>query len=347
MMLLSNGTVLAHNEDWVQVNPTAWYPLTPGQPGATPGLDKSYINGAWGPASNMNVGREYFPSAVLPNGNLFVLGGEFSGPQSLQNFATSGEIYNPTSGPNGGWQPGWTSTLPDPVAQFGDDPIEVLPDGTVLCGDLSDNKTEIYHPATDTWTAGPTKKYQDQSDEETWVKLPDGSILTYDIFASAAANTFLAERFIPATATQAAHWVDASNVNPANPPTQLSNRTTVLAGTSAELGGAVLLPNGNVFITGNTGVTGNTALYNWLTNTWSAGPDVPNSVAGGDLPMAMMPNGDVLIAEWGSPFPSAGIHLWEYNPSATSAPATPRCPPHPPSRPSTIPICSCFRPDRC
>ena len=31
---------------------------------------------------------------------------------------------------------------------------------------------------------GPGKLHGDQSDEETWVKLPDGSILSYDVFAS-------------------------------------------------------------------------------------------------------------------------------------------------------------------
>src|SRR5262249_48211634 len=40
--------------------------------------------------------------------------------------------------------------------------------------------------------------YYDSSDEESWVKLGDGSILTYDIWASADLNKFYAERFIPA-----------------------------------------------------------------------------------------------------------------------------------------------------
>src|SRR5438552_3808030 len=160
MMLLSDGTVMAHGAG--QTN--TWYRLTP--------VQGSYINGTWTTLPSMSVQRQFFPSAVLPNGNVFVLGGEYA---SDTNFSNSAEIYNTLTN---SWAPGIASF---PVSQFGDDPIEVLSDGRVLVGYISGPQTYIYDPATNAWSAGPNKFYSDdRSDEETWVKLPDGRILTYE-----------------------------------------------------------------------------------------------------------------------------------------------------------------------
>ena len=65
-------------------------------------------------------------------------------------------------------------------------------------------KTYIYDPATNSWSTGPTKLYNDRSDEETWTKLADGSILSYDILG----NPQHAQRMDPTTMT----WVDAGSV---------------------------------------------------------------------------------------------------------------------------------------
>lgn len=303
MMLLSDGTVMAHGAGLTNT----WYSLTP--------VNGSYTNGTWSPLPSMSVSRQFFPSAVLPNGNVFVLGGEFA---SDQNFSRSAEIFNTATKT---WIPGIAAV---PPLQFGDVPIEVLPDGRVLAGDLFTSNTYIYNPATNTWSGGASKFYSDASDEESWVKLPDGSILTYDCQAQLSQNKFLAERYIPAP-NGPGTWVDASNLDPSNPP-------DLLTSTSRELGGAVLLPNGDVFITGNQYATfsvGNTALYHSSTNTWSAGPTIVNSVGGGDLPMAVMPNGHVLVAEYGNPFPATGIQFWEYDPTNAAQPYTLQTPPAP------------------
>src|SRR5262249_24027900 len=147
-----------------------------------------------------------------------------------------------------------------PTSQFGDDPITVLPNGDVLAGYLNGPETYVYHPATDTWrrTAGD-KLRQDASDEESWIKLPDGSILSYDIFASEADGKCEAQRYIPSQD----QWVDASILDPLNPPTLLtgSNR-------GAELGPGFLLPDGRVFL---FGANGNSAYYLPVTNTWING----------------------------------------------------------------------------
>jgi hypothetical protein len=88
----------------------------------------------------MNLGRQYFSSVVLPNGEVFVVGDGFGD--------NSPEIYNSATNV-------WTLVAPGP-AEAGAQ-AEVLPDGNVLVGALGENGTEIYHPATNTWSAGGDK----------------------------------------------------------------------------------------------------------------------------------------------------------------------------------------------
>src|SRR5438552_3013860 len=179
LMLLSDGEVL------VQATPSAtqagfgptdvWYRLTPDSTG-------NYVTGSWGSQSRMNVPRLYSPTAMLPDGRVFIVGGEYSLPFSFTNTA---EIYNPVTNV-------WTqvASVPTPltqvgsilpptaISQFGDDPIQVLPNGQILAGFFNGPETFIYNPATNSWRATTgTKLRTDASDEETWVKLPDGSIL--------------------------------------------------------------------------------------------------------------------------------------------------------------------------
>ncbi|MFO1020977.1 MAG: S8 family serine peptidase [Planctomycetales bacterium] len=266
-MLLSDGTLLVHGGDDGSYSPT-WYRYYPDATGG-------YQDGTWSQADSMNVGRLYFGSVVLPSGKIFVVGGEYAADQS---FSNSAEIYNPLTNV-------WTSVASSPKPVVGDEPTMVLPDGRVLVGNIEDPGTEIYNPLTNTWSAGGTKIRSDEtSDEETWVKLPDDSILTYDIFSSIASGTGKAERYIPSTNT----WVDASN-----------GTLPLLSSASEgyELGGAALLPDGRAFF---TGANGKTAFYDTKTNTWSQGPTMP-TFAGiqatmGDAPLAVMPNGHVLMA---------------------------------------------------
>ena len=138
MLLLSNGTVMAQAPDTTNV----WYQLTPDASG-------SYINGTISQLASMNLQRKDYTSDVLPNGNVIVVGGEESGPSGAKNFTNTGEIYNPQANT-------WTSITPFPQSEFGDDPSEVLPNGTVLAGYINGAKTYIYNPATDSWspTAG-------------------------------------------------------------------------------------------------------------------------------------------------------------------------------------------------
>ena len=84
----------------------------------------------------------------------------------------------------------------------------------MLAGYLAGPQTYIYDPAANTWTQTGTKLRNDQSDEETWIKLPDDSILSYDVFSSITDNVGHAQRDIPASGTR----VDAGT-----PPLPLSS----------------------------------------------------------------------------------------------------------------------------
>jgi autotransporter-associated beta strand protein len=290
MLLLSDGTLMIQGGSPLPTN--TWYRLTPDSTG-------NYVDGSWSSLASMNEYRYVFGSAVLPNGNVFVVGGAQSRPDPFTNTA---EIFKPASGPNGTW----TSVAPVPTpptsqflppgttaSQWGEDPIELLSNGDILAGYWHSAATYLYNPSTNTWrTTAGSRLRNDRSFEESWVKLPDGSILSYDLHASASTGTFHAQRYIPSQD----QWVDASTLSSTNPPSLLS---VAMAG--QEPGPAFLLPSGQVFYFGSDG---NTAYYTPSTNTWTAGPSEPMQVLGGtstqlvatDDTGAMMPNGDILIA---------------------------------------------------
>jgi parallel beta-helix repeat protein len=317
--LLSNGKVLI--QDGLNINPnngsTSEYLLSPQGP--------TYADGSWSQTGSLNEVRLFSSSAVLPDGRVFVVGGEYP------NFSNTCEIYNPGNGV-------WTYQDPFPQSQFGDDPIEVLspdaahPDGQVLCGYVSGSSTYLFNPdapAGSQWSqTGNSKRHNDRSDEETWVKLSDGSILSYDVYSSASQNVFQAQRYVPSTNT----WVDASTLNSANPPSILTNGSA-----GSELGPGFLLPSGKVII---FGALGNTAIYDPAANngngSWSAGPNEPVASGGTQLvasddPGAELPNGNVLISfspqgqiggNGNYTFPGP-TYIYEYNPNAAGTGSDP------------------------
>jgi hypothetical protein len=292
MLLLSDGTVLAQDAGTC-ANLNKWYKLTPTTSG-------NYVGGTWSNVASMSLQRLYYGSNMLPDGRVLVEGGEYTGAGCTQNFTNTGEIYNPLSNT-------WTAIANFPQSQFGDDPTAVLPNGTVLAGYINGAQTYIYNPATNTWSATGTKLHNDTSSkEETWVKLPDGSVLSYDIYATLATGVGHAQRYVPASGT----WVDAGT-----PP----NNLTSLA-VDDEIGPALRVPDGRILF---LGATGHTAFYNPASNTWAAGPDMPAGLGADDAPAAVLPNGHVLFAA-DTPLFNGPTHILEYDPVAnTYADVTP------------------------
>jgi hypothetical protein len=287
VMVQSGGNVANSDGTTRNVASNQWFRLTADSAG-------NYANGVWTNIHDMGTERLFYASNVLPDGRVLVLGGEYSGAASDQNWTNTGEIYDPVADT-------WSTIANFPQTRFGDDPTAVLSDGKVLVGYLSGPATYIYDPSTNTWTTGPDKRDQDRSDEETWVKLPDGSILSYNVFG----NAQHAQRYDPSTNS----WIDSGSV-----PVALATAN------SDELGPGLLLPDGRVF---QIGATSNTALYTPSTTTggtgtWTAGPSIPGGLGANDAPAAMLTNGHVLFAAGSTPSFGNTTSLFEYDPVANT-----------------------------
>jgi hypothetical protein len=298
-MLLSDGTVIVH-----VANSNSWFRLTPDNTG-------SYVNGTWSSIASMppGYGPQYFASAVLPDGRVIVEGGEYN-MSSSGVWTNLGAIYDPLADawtqvapPNGGVG-SWT--------MIGDAQSVVLANGTFMmascCADPAVDA--LFNPTTLTWTqTGGPLAYQD---EQGYELLPNGSVLTIDVWDPPAAETYN-------PATGAWSYIASTPVSLVDPT----------ACGSFEIGPAVLRPDGTlVAFGGNTGcVTTSpadpTAIYNTATGIWATGPNVPQ-ISGSyfslaDAPAALLPNGNILFAA--SPgFAQAPTHFFEFT-SATSSPA--------------------------
>ncbi|MFI5458998.1 MAG: MBG domain-containing protein, partial [Isosphaerales bacterium] len=280
MLLLSDGTVMVQGNGVTNI----WYSLAPDSTG-------SYAAGTWSQLASMSLQRLDYASNVLPDGRVFVVGGEYSGPSGGQNETPTGEIYDPVANT-------WTTIANFPQSEFGDDPTQLLPDGRVLAGYHSGPQTYIYDPNSNTWSFA-ADKLDSRSSEETWIKLPDDSILSYDI-----SDNGHAERYVPSLNK----WVATGLV-----PVSLSGSSV-----DSELGPAFLLPDGRAFF---LGATGHTAFYTPSTDTWTAGPDIPGGLACADVPGAMMPDGRILFAA--APLISNGkfsgpTTLFEFDPTTNT-----------------------------
>jgi hypothetical protein len=264
MLLLTDGTVFCQADTGSGNGGIDWWRLTPDQFG-------DYVHGSWTPLPAMHYTREYFASAVLGDGRVFVAGGEYS---NNGGDTSTAEIYDPALNT-------WTPIMAPPGwVSIGDAPCCVLPDGRVLLGSIKGPETALYDPLADVWTAGPDK-LNNSNEEETWTLLPDGSVLTVECTGS-----FQGERYVPSLA----RWVSAGT-----PPVAL------VQASSNEIGPAILLPDGRVWV---IGATGHTALYTPPATpdgvgAWAAGPDFPvdgngHLLEAKDAPACLLPNGQVL-----------------------------------------------------
>ncbi len=265
-LLLTDGTVMVQD-----VGAQDWWRLTPDNSG-------SYVKGTWTQLASLPSGYApyAFASAVLPDGRVIVEGGEYNFFQI--DWTNQGAIYDPTTNvwtvvaPPGGWN------------ILGDAESAVLPNGTFMIANCCSFPflAAMLDAKTLTWTPTGTGK-QDSYDEEGWTLLPDGTVLTVD--AENAANPTQAEKYIPASGK----WVSAGST-----VVLLSDPST------AEIGPAVLRPDGTVFATGaNSNGAGLTSIYHPPANRsergyWVPGPDIPNGNDMADAPAALLPDGNVL-----------------------------------------------------
>jgi hypothetical protein len=268
--VLTDGTIMVQDIGPNGSGSGNWYKLTPDNTG-------SYIDGTWTTLASMPSGYAplYYASAVLPNGQLIVNGGEYNGGANGV-WTTKGALYDP---PTDSWAAvappaGWTT--------IGDAQSAVLPDGTYMLANCCTTDEATYNLATKAWTATGAGK-ADINDEEGWTLLPSGQLLTVD-----ANNTSDLKHTEIMTAGS---WASAGDT-----PRKLPN-LTITGGGSHELGPQILRPDGTVLAIGATGFT---AVYDIVNKTWSSGPTFPKSgnrtYDSADGPAALLPDGNVLLA---------------------------------------------------
>jgi hypothetical protein len=311
-LVLTDGTVIAH----VSCSGT-WKKLTPDSSG-------SYVNGTWSTIATMPSGHtpRFFSSAVLPDGRVIVEGGEYN-TGCASAWTNKGSIYDPVANT-------WAN-VPPPAgwAQIGDSQATVLANGTYFQANCCDagNMSALLNATTLTWTATGTGKF-DAFDEEGWTLLPDGTVLTVDAYVFTGTCGTNTERYNPSTGA----WTSAGNT-----PSVLADCSAANAegGSSPtyEMGPQVMMYNSSVIAFGaNTANVVHSALYNTVSNTWSAGPNLPATCGSGsnlqctlaDAPATILPNGNVLFAASAGKFHTP-TKFYEYNPtgnSFSSAPST-------------------------
>jgi Kelch motif len=295
-LLLTDGTVMCH-----EYNTNRWHRLKPD-------INGSYQNGSWDvpgfTVADMPNGNDptigcvncpytplYFASAVLPDGQVVVIGGEYNGGPAV--WINIGFLYDPVTNTWSGQiaVPGTWSGIG--TGAIGDAQSTVLPNGTMLLARVRPfmpiGATDIasFDPATLTFSAlAPTGK-DDGNDQENWNILPNGKVLTVD-----STTVQRSEVYDPATNA----WEAAVD-------TQV-NLADWGAGTvnSAEVGPAILRPDGTIIAFSGTN-SGQNAVYSTATGTWAAtgmagdfpvGPGASH-YAVADGPASLLPNGNVLV----------------------------------------------------
>ena len=294
-LLLTDGTVMAQDAKYLN----KWWKLTPD-------IDGSYLKGTWTQLASLPV--SYSPDAsaeaVLDDGRVVVIGGEYSGPKEEFTLTNEGAIYDPRTDT-------WTALAAPPGFHYiGDSPCVVLPDGRFLLGDKLTKQVSALNPRTLKWTSLRSTGKNDFNAEEGWILLRGGNVLTLDVL-----DAPLAEEY--STSKQEWQAIAAVPVDLRSPTTAVGCLNYGPGGSlcyypPGEIGPAILRPDGSVFATGSFAnddpnldptSAGHTAIYDTDTRTWKKGPDFPiveyqgkkYGDNAGDEFAVLLPNGKVLV----------------------------------------------------
>jgi hypothetical protein len=312
MLLLSDGSVMVQGGG-ISNN---WYELTPDNSAATAYVSavdaQRYAHGSFTTLAQSAYQRQYYASDMLPNGDLLAAGGEYALPLNPDDTYPTNkvELYDPVANT---WTQEDDFTLSGQTDPYlGDVPSEVLADGTVLFGEKLATQTEIFDPSQPSghqWVASPSLVKDEVSGEQSWVKLPDGSIVTTAVAGVGRAT--VAERFNQGATVSQDQWVEEGPaIDGSGNPIQLWNTSL------GETGPGVLLSNGQVFFIGGAGET---ALYTPSSNSWTDGPEMLDSqghvLGANDAPAALLPNGDVIFAAGPNDSYGPPCFLLQYDPS--------------------------------
>jgi len=258
------GLALVRTDGNVMVEERAsgvWWLLIPDNSG-------EYTNGFWIPILSL---QQYdpagFASAILPDDRIIIEGGEHNFGQKVDT--TKGAILDPKTET-------WTEvTPPAGWTKIGDAPSVVLPNKKFMIGSCCSKQQALLDASTMTWASTGGGK-ADKNSEEGWTLLPNGKVLTVDM-----QNGMASEVYDPNTGK----WSRSGDL-----PFFIGNQCG--KNIVAEVGPAILRPDGTVFAVGGNCLT---AIYEPSTGTWSAGPSFPTSFVSADGPAAILPDGNVLV----------------------------------------------------
>jgi len=310
--LMTDGTIIAqqYNND---IGTGLMWKLTPDNTG-------SYINGTWSQIASLPVistvqyAPLYHASAVLPDGRLIFMGGQYNG-STVQVWTNLGAIYDPMAN---SWTPVTAPSFFSPY--LGDACSVVLENGTFMLADPfyqlispPDAAAALLNAEALTWTQTGSFK-SDSNNQEGWTLLPNGDVLTVDVYVGVTPY--------PGTPTNS----EIYNPSTGNWSTAGSTINTLTDPINFQTGPAVLLPNGNVFAVGDQV---NSALYNSSTGIWRTGPTLPvgpgseGQLGCMDAPAALLPDGNVLLAVSPiNPVYTSPTYFYEFNGSAFTLTAT-------------------------
>ncbi len=283
-VLLTNGQVLFQ----IAGTSNRWATLTPTSTG-------SYINGTWANVASSTLTRLDDSTQVLQNGNVYVAGGEYG------TGGFSSEIYNPFTN---SWTAGPTTSL----GTIDDAESMLLPNGNVLQYVVGGTTSLIYNVSANTYSSAIPIVSGRNLDEQTWVKLPDGSILATD---GEFADTNTSERFIPSQN----QWINDA----VYPNAMIDNL--------GEQGPAFLLPDGRAFFLGANGSTNFYTPSGSITpGTWTAGPTIPNGLGIDDGNGAELADGTIFFTA-GTPNTFNGpVSVFIFDPLAGTYTTVPNVP---------------------
>ena len=297
-LLLTDGTVMCQEGEQTK----SWQRLTPDNNG-------HYATGNWTALQDLpqpnpippGYGPLYYASAVLPDGRVFVIGGEYNNgylgcatPPPNNCPTTVGYVFDPTA--NGGTG-NWTGPITVPAGYGGSDNQSIiLKDGTALIADVNSGNIYKLDPTALTLTFVNAAGKVDRNDEEGWTNLPDGTFLTVDAnnVANLSSGGGTAYEFYNPTSLT---WTQ-----PGYTPVNLADLTAANTG-SHEVGPAILRPDGTVIYFGGN-PSGQNATYSTLTNSWSTANTFPLGTDGSntgkqmtvaDGTAALLPDGNVLV----------------------------------------------------
>jgi hypothetical protein len=276
----------------------------------------SYVNGTLFPAAALPP--NYIPYAtsggVLPDGRVLLIGGEYtlqSNNTLTFSFTNQMAIYDPIADT-------WTMIAPPFNAAgdwdfIGDSPWALLPNGHLLLGEKFSKAMAELNPKTLRWTNVSSFGKDDVFAEEGLTLLPDRSVLTVNM-----TDFPFAQRFISNADPSKTRWADAGKTPVKLPATDTNSATNIIYDNGmrvyhppGEIGPAILRPDGTVFNSGAActikgpptdpdacviySPVAHSAIYDPKSNSWTAGPDLPNKEGAGDTWASLLPNGNVLV----------------------------------------------------